>query len=31
MPFNGGDEVRISVIPYMAYNAYIIVIYMTIY
>ena len=27
----GGDEVRISVIPYMAYNAYIIVIYMTIY
>ena len=27
----GGDEVRISVIPYMAYNAYITVIYMTIY
>ena len=26
----GGDEVRISVIPYMAYNAYITVIYMAI-
>jgi hypothetical protein len=29
--FCGGDEVRISVIPYMAYNAHITVIYMAIY
>ena len=31
MAGNGGDEVRISVVPYVTYNAYMTVIYMAIY